>query len=53
MLSAVIACGLTGGWSPERPGPVLCLEPSDTAPLVSDYDYRHSKWTVKQGDRYV
>lgn len=53
VLREVIERGLARGWTPERSGPPFSLDLADTAALVSEYDYRHSKWIVKKDDRYV
>jgi hypothetical protein len=50
VLAAVVERGLALGWRPERKAPQLAI---DGTALVTSYDYRHSKWTVRAGDRYV
>jgi len=53
VLSAVVAQGRARGWTPERAGAALDLDEREGAAIVSEYDYRYSKWIAKRGDRYV
>ena len=53
VLAAVVEQGLALGWRPEIQGPLLSIAPEVTATLVTHYDYRYSKWTIRSGSRYV
>lgn len=52
LLGRVIKQGLKMGWKPEAEARVLTIDAAASARLVTEYDYRYSKWIFESNGLY-